>query len=392
MRMRTDSPVDLATVVAARAGDQRAMDDLVAGCLPLVYNIVGRALCGHADVDDVVQESMLRVVRGLADLVDPASFRSWLVAVAMSQVRQRHRGMARDRIAAPPGPSRPDAADLDDLADPGADFVDLTILRLELTGQRQEVVRATRWLDAEDREVLSLWWLELAGALTRPELAGALGLSREHAAVTIQRTRARLEVARSVIRALDAMPRCPRLADLVAGWDTAPGPLWRKRLARHVRECDRCWRTPVGVVSADWLLADLPLLPPACGAGHPRPPRVRRRPPVSPGRQANRPGDHRRARPGWPAGLAYRRPALLKPALAAPRRSPLSSRAPWLRPRSMPIRPARGRRPRVPDRPRRGSLRAEVQTAPSSPAPSVCEQPRPRRRSWRRRRGGPARG
>jgi hypothetical protein len=44
----------------------------MSGYLPLVYNIVGRALSGHAGVDDVVQETMLRAVRGLGDLRDPA--------------------------------------------------------------------------------------------------------------------------------------------------------------------------------------------------------------------------------------------------------------------------------------------------------------------------------
>ena len=66
-----------ATVIAARDGDQRALDALVAEHLPLVYNIVGRALQGHADVDDVVQETMLRVVDGLPRLREPDSFRSW---------------------------------------------------------------------------------------------------------------------------------------------------------------------------------------------------------------------------------------------------------------------------------------------------------------------------
>jgi DNA-directed RNA polymerase specialized sigma24 family protein len=84
-------------------GGPRALDSLLAGYLPLIYNIVGRALSGHADVDDVVQETMLRVVRGLGDLRDPAAFRSWLVAVAIRQMRDHYRA----RQAAP-------AADLSD--------------------------------------------------------------------------------------------------------------------------------------------------------------------------------------------------------------------------------------------------------------------------------------
>jgi hypothetical protein len=34
---------------------QRRPDILITGYLPLIYNVVGRALDGHADVDDVVQ-------------------------------------------------------------------------------------------------------------------------------------------------------------------------------------------------------------------------------------------------------------------------------------------------------------------------------------------------
>jgi hypothetical protein len=44
------------TVRAAQRGDRQALTDLASGCLPLLYNIVGRALNGHPDVDDVVQE------------------------------------------------------------------------------------------------------------------------------------------------------------------------------------------------------------------------------------------------------------------------------------------------------------------------------------------------
>src|SRR5918993_5727248 len=143
---------DVGLVRGAGAGDQRARDQLVAAYLPLVYNVVGRALDGHADVDDVVQETMLRCLNALWDLRDPARFRSWLIAIAVRQVRERH----RTRTATP---THELAADL---ADPGADFADLTVLRLELSGQRREVADATRWLDPDHREVLSLWWLRAA--------------------------------------------------------------------------------------------------------------------------------------------------------------------------------------------------------------------------------------
>ncbi|AKN73252.1 RNA polymerase [Streptomyces sp. PBH53] len=250
--MRTQHTVDTAALVnAARAGDAAAQDALVSAYLPLVYNIVGRALNGSVDVDDVVQDTMLRALGSLGDLRTPESFRSWLVAIAMNRVRAHW----QDRQLAP------DAVDeAADVADPGADFVDLTIVRLQLSGQRQETARATRWLEPEDREVLSLWWLECAGELTRAEVAAALGVSPQHTAVRVQRMKARLEAARVVVRALDARPVCEELHGMLASWDGQPSALWRKRMARHARACARCGGLWSGLLPAEGLLAGLALV------------------------------------------------------------------------------------------------------------------------------------
>ncbi|MET7638456.1 sigma-70 family RNA polymerase sigma factor [Streptomyces sp. NPDC005438] len=246
---------EVAMVKAARAGDQRAQDQLVAAYLPLVYNIVGRALNGHADVDDVTQETMIRVLSGLGNLRDPEGFRSWLVAITMNQIRDHFR-----RSGTVPIP-REDLADSHEVADPGADFVDLTIVRLGLSGQRREVAEATRWLDEDDRALLSLWWLEAAGELSRGELAHAMELSPQHAAVRVQRMKAQLETARVVVRALAVRPGCLELERQLAPWDGVPSALWRKRVARHTRECGVCAGHWSGLVPAEGLLVGLALVP-----------------------------------------------------------------------------------------------------------------------------------
>ncbi|WP_338931368.1 sigma-70 family RNA polymerase sigma factor [Streptomyces netropsis] len=253
--MRSDS-VTVAVIEAARAGNTAAQDELVAAYLPLVYNIVGRALNGHADVDDVVQETMLRMINGLDGLRDPASCRSWLVAITMNQIRSHWRDGQREET--PVGGLQEVGREV---PDPGADFVDLTIVRLGLSGQRREVAEATRWLDDGDRDVLSLWWLEAAGELSRAEVAAALDLSPQHTAVRVQRCKAQLDVARGVVRALAATPRCQELAELVAPWDGTPSALWRKRLARHTRGCAGCGGAGASLVPAEGLLVGLGLVP-----------------------------------------------------------------------------------------------------------------------------------
>jgi len=230
---------DTGTLIAARAGDPTAVDRLVAGCLPLVSTIVGRALAGLADVDGIVHDTMLRVRRNLGDRCEPAAFRSWLVAITMQQVRERH------RIHFSSG-------------EPG---IELAITRQRLTGQRREAAEALRWLDEDSRELLSLWWLEAAGELTRDEIVGAIEVTRQHAAVRIQRMKSQLETARVVVRALAATPPCPDLMLVTAGWDGRPGPLWRKRVARHTRDCRRCSSARSGLVAPERLLVAMAFVP-----------------------------------------------------------------------------------------------------------------------------------
>ncbi|AZQ32565.1 sigma-70 family RNA polymerase sigma factor [Streptomyces cyaneochromogenes] len=250
--MSTERTTELAALVtAARSGDQAAQDALVGAYLPLVYNVVGRALNGSVDVDDVVQDTMLRALDALGALRAPESFRSWLVAIAMNQVRAHW----QDRQSAPGAVS-----EAEDLADPGADFVDLTMVQLQLSGQRQETARATRWLEPDDRGLLSLWWLECAGELTRAEVAAALELSPQHTAVRVQRMKAQLEAARVVVRALDSRPRCQELQGVLASWEGRPSALWRKRIARHARGCMQCSGLWSGLMPAEGLLAGLALV------------------------------------------------------------------------------------------------------------------------------------
>ncbi|WP_431045853.1 sigma-70 family RNA polymerase sigma factor [Streptomyces sp. P1-3] len=249
-----NSEVGTRLVEAARTGDTGAQDQLVATYLPLVYNIVGRALKGHADVDDVVQETMIRALNGLDGLRDPACFRSWLVSITMNQIRGHWQQERRD---APIGGLH----EVHELAAPEPDFADMTIVRLGLEGQRKEVAEATRWLDDDQRQVLSLWWLEAAGELTRAEVAAALELPPQHAAVRMQRTKEQLDTARVVVRALGAVPRCGDLEQLIGLWDGVPSALWRKRIARHARGCAGCadhWST---LAPAEGLLVALGLVP-----------------------------------------------------------------------------------------------------------------------------------
>ncbi|WP_277207656.1 sigma-70 family RNA polymerase sigma factor [Isoptericola croceus] len=252
--------VDAGTVVRAQHGDSGALQDVVAASLPLVYGVVGRGLGISAtgssgDVDDVVQETMLRAVSSLSDLQQPERFRSWLVAIAYRQMQEHHRARRR----------RPVPHDLVDdgygaMPDP-VDVADRAVASVVLDDQRRSLALAARWLDPAHQGVLGLWWQETSGGLGRGDLARALGVDRRHAAVRVQRMRAQLDVARGVVVALGATPRCAALDDAATGWDGTPNPLWRKRLHRHVRRCTECLGRQHGLVAPEHLVPAAGLLP-----------------------------------------------------------------------------------------------------------------------------------
>ncbi|MEV6717487.1 sigma-70 family RNA polymerase sigma factor [Lentzea sp. NPDC051208] len=242
--------VDAEQVQAARAGDRTALDAVVAGCLPLVYNVAGRALHADSDVDDVVQETMVRVIRGIDALREPDRFRSWLVAVTINQVREHYR--RRDLAPAP--------LEEYDRADPGAEFVEVTLSRLHFAQQRREVDEAARWLDPGDRELLALWTLERVGQLTRAEVTDALDLGAHTVTVRVSRLKGRLETIRHLVRALTMEPRCAGLDRAAQGWNGEPNPLWRKRLLRHVDECGRCGRGVDDAMPVERILTGAALL------------------------------------------------------------------------------------------------------------------------------------
>ncbi|MFC7531773.1 sigma-70 family RNA polymerase sigma factor [Actinoplanes sp. GCM10030250] len=255
MRATPTGATGTALVSAARDGDRDALNELARRHLPLVYNLVRRALNDSPDIDDIVQDVMLRALRQLPKLRTPESFRPWLAAIALRQIathRSTGEVAARRLASLDQATHRPD---------PRADIEQPAILRAEVTRQRRQVSQAARWLTAEERAVFSLWWLETAGELDRTETAAALHVSVAHAGVRLQRMRTQLDLSRSVVAALEAVPGCPGLDSALTGWNGTPAPAWRKRLARHVRECPVCRQAVDGSVPTERLLLGLAVFP-----------------------------------------------------------------------------------------------------------------------------------
>src|SRR5204863_4855847 len=84
---------DATLVEAARRGDQGAFEALVRETHRSVYGLVYRLVGNHDDAADVMQETYLRVWRGLRRFRGDAAFDTWVYRVAanaaMSHLKKR---------------------------------------------------------------------------------------------------------------------------------------------------------------------------------------------------------------------------------------------------------------------------------------------------------------
>jgi len=77
--------------VAARAGNDDALDELYRRFVPAVTGTARRLLRASSDVDDVVQETFLIAFEKLAQLDDASAVRAWICRIAFSRAHRRFR-------------------------------------------------------------------------------------------------------------------------------------------------------------------------------------------------------------------------------------------------------------------------------------------------------------
>jgi RNA polymerase sigma-70 factor, ECF subfamily len=137
---------------------------------------VARRVASPADVDDVLQDTFLRMQRGIRELRDDERFGAWVYRVARSAIADHRRSRARHPLAVAP-PAEPPSVVLDD-----AD----TTAEQELAGC---VTLFTQMLPEPYREAITLTELE---GLSQKEAARRLGLSHSGMKSRVQRGRERL--------------------------------------------------------------------------------------------------------------------------------------------------------------------------------------------------------
>ena len=93
------------------------------------------------------------------------------------------------------------------------------------------------------------------------ELADALGVSRNHAHALLSRARSQLERSLgALVVARTGREACAALDALLAGWDGQLTVLMRKRISRHIEQCEICGELKRRELSPALFAGALPLV------------------------------------------------------------------------------------------------------------------------------------
>jgi RNA polymerase sigma-70 factor (ECF subfamily) len=163
-------------IAAAARGDRDAAEALCRELLPRVRNLVRYLLRGDARVDDVAQEALIAVLRGLATFRGDGRFESWVDRVV---ARATFTAIRRIRAETQPGQHTAVQGEAAPDADAGESYA-----------MRRELVEALDRLPSDQRESLVL---HFAVGMTVPEIA-------EAAAAPIETVRSRLRLGKAALR------------------------------------------------------------------------------------------------------------------------------------------------------------------------------------------------
>jgi RNA polymerase sigma-70 factor (ECF subfamily) len=216
-------------VERVRAGDSKAMEELLASVAPAVERF-GRRMCKNpTDAEDVLQDTLLSIATHLGEYEGRSSLTSWVFALTRSACARRRRGLK----------NKPHLNE-DDVAEPTSPEASP-----EDRASEHELARAlSRALDAlseEHREVILLRDVE---GLTAPDAAEALGISVDALKSRLHRARQALRTELTPLLEPNAPKPSPNCPDAVALWSKKlEGDLSTQDCAameKHILGCPAC--------------------------------------------------------------------------------------------------------------------------------------------------------
>lgn len=238
-------------VTRAASGDAGAMAELYTQYFDGVYDFLARMLRNRQDAEDAAQDTFVKAFRGLPGLEQPERFKSWLFSIAHNTALSLLRRKGREV----PYPARPADGHDGDEGPGGFDIADADRLgqpeqALGIVATAQLVWEAAAGLDERHYAVLDL---NVRQGLESPEIAEAIGVTRNHAAVLLNRAKASLRASTSALFLVrEGTSRCEGLRREVAG--APPGrltPELATAVGRHSRTCEVCQSTQAGLMTPE---------------------------------------------------------------------------------------------------------------------------------------------
>ena len=235
---------DAALARRLQEGDASAWADVYDRYADRLHDYCASILHDPHEAEDALHDAFVTASQRIDQLRDPDRLRPWLYAIcrttALGRARRRSRIVPSEEVGAvTPAPAGPDPVEERDL--------------------QRLVWDAAEGLAPQDKAVL---YLHLRHGLTGEALGEALEVSAHHANVRLSRVRGLVERSLTVLLVGRVGRRdCPELDALLAGWDGRLDPRLRKRVARHIDDCEVCEERRRTLVSPLGLLAAMPLVP-----------------------------------------------------------------------------------------------------------------------------------
>ena len=231
-------------VAAIVAGDPAGLAAVYDRYASALYTYCRSMLRDSEDAADALQDTFVVAAQKLDGLRDPDRLRPWLYAVARNECLRRLRG-------------RQGIVELDQAGEVSDDGVDVD------AGLREADVRSLIWsaiqgLNPSEREVFEL---NVRHELEGADLAAALGVTANHAHALLSRARGQLEKSLgALLVARTGRSDCAELAAILDGWNGELTALLRKRINRHVEQCEICGERRRLELRPEALLGAMPLL------------------------------------------------------------------------------------------------------------------------------------
>lgn len=228
--MTSSDPVmrDADLVAGVLTGDQSAFAAMYDRYADKLYDFAQSMLRESQDAADAVADTFITAAEKLSQLREPDLLRPWLYSVTrrecLKRLNQRKRVAfdGEDRMVVMPdeGLTPEQHAESNSLA--------------------QLVWDAAAGMNENDRAVLDL---HLRQGLDGADLAAALDVKPSHAYVLLSRMREQLERSIGALTvARGGREDCEELAVVLKDWDGRYSPIVRKRVSRHIDNCDICGR------------------------------------------------------------------------------------------------------------------------------------------------------